>query len=187
MDKILISRKEAKEQGLKFYYTGKECKYGHLDLRRTDNTACLSCTSRYYKEYYQLNKEVLKEYSKEYVKNNPDVVKAARENWLSDNPDYYINYRKDNLEAYRVYNNQRRARRALAGGSFKQSDIDNLMLVQGAACCVCGKSFEDVGYHIDHIIPIFRGGNSYPENIQLLCPGCNLSKGVKLMSEWLDS
>lgn len=35
-------------------------------------------------------------------------------------------------------------------------------------------------FHIDHIIPVFFGGETKADNLQLLCPKCNLSKGHKL-------
>lgn len=32
--------------------------------------------------------------------------------------------------------------------------------------------------------PCYRGGTNTDGNVQLLCPTCNLSKGVKTMKEW---
>lgn len=32
-------------------------------------------------------------------------------------------------------------------------------------------------FHIDHILPRSRGGSDEEENLQLLCPACNLRKG----------
>ena len=34
--------------------------------------------------------------------------------------------------------------------------------------------------HIDHIIPVTKGGNSEPSNLQVLCRTCNLSKHDKV-------
>ena len=39
-------------------------------------------------------------------------------------------------------------------------------------------------YHIDHKLPVTRGGTHWPDNIQLLCQFCNQSKGNKTMDEW---
>ena len=47
-------------------------------------------------------------------------------------------------------------------------------------CQICGKYMPDeVGLHIDHIIPIKAGGKSIYENLQVLCSKCNGSKGSK--------
>lgn len=44
-------------------------------------------------------------------------------------------------------------------------------------CQICGKYMPDgVGLHIDHIIPIKKGGKSVPSNLQVLCSKCNGKK-----------
>ncbi len=43
----------------------------------------------------------------------------------------------------------------------------------GHKCLNCG-SEQDL--HIDHIIPLSRGGRENEENMQVLCRGCNLRK-----------
>ncbi len=45
-------------------------------------------------------------------------------------------------------------------------------------CQICGKYMPDeVGLHIDHIIPVSKGGKSTPENLRVLCSKCNGKKG----------
>lgn len=44
-------------------------------------------------------------------------------------------------------------------------------------CQICGKYMPDeVGLHIDHIIPVSRGGKTIPSNLQVLCSKCNGKK-----------
>lgn len=51
-------------------------------------------------------------------------------------------------------------------------------------CQFCGKRMPDeVGLHIDHIVPIAKGGKTVPSNLQVLCSKCNGSKGSKLDDE----
>ncbi|MDE5592419.1 MAG: HNH endonuclease [Clostridiales bacterium] len=47
-------------------------------------------------------------------------------------------------------------------------------------CRICGKYMPDgVGLHIDHIIPVAKGGKSIPSNLQVLCSKCNGKKSSK--------
>ena len=46
-------------------------------------------------------------------------------------------------------------------------------------CQICGKYMPDeVGLHIDHIVPIAKGGKTVPSNLQVLCSKCNGAKGT---------
>ena len=48
-------------------------------------------------------------------------------------------------------------------------------------CQICGKYMPDeVGLHVDHIIPIKCGGKSVESNLQVLCDKCNLRKGKRM-------
>ncbi len=47
----------------------------------------------------------------------------------------------------------------------------------GGRCVRCDLN-ENLEY--DHIIPVSRGGATSVRNLQLLCKGCNLSKGAKI-------
>jgi 5-methylcytosine-specific restriction endonuclease McrA len=46
-------------------------------------------------------------------------------------------------------------------------------------CAACGSTGD---IHIDHIIPVSRGGTSQRDNLQPLCYWCNGIKGNRLMS-----
>lgn len=48
-------------------------------------------------------------------------------------------------------------------------------------CHICGHRFQTKGnMHVDHIIPLSKGGGHVIENLQRLCSGCNLRKSDKL-------
>lgn len=52
----------------------------------------------------------------------------------------------------------------------------------GYTCSYCGE--QDAPLHVDHVIPVCRGGSDAFENLVCACARCNLSKGAKLLSEW---
>ena len=65
-----------------------------------------------------------------------------------------------------------------AGGSITQAQWDAILLRHGGLCAQCGSDKE---IHMDHIIPVARGGKTEPSNLQPLCRPCNQSKGAKLL------
>ncbi len=47
-------------------------------------------------------------------------------------------------------------------------------------CAYCGGLIlYDELWHIDHVIPVAKGGSNDPKNLVLSCPACNLKKGAK--------
>ena len=53
----------------------------------------------------------------------------------------------------------------------------------GEVCRWCG--ITEGPWHIDHILAVIRGGTDEPENLCVSCVPCNLSKGAKLVEDWL--
>lgn len=57
----------------------------------------------------------------------------------------------------------------------------DIMRRDGFRCCLCGRSAQQgVELEVDHIVPVSRGGNTTPENLQTLCRDCNRGKGAKM-------
>ena len=96
----LISPKEAKENNIKFYFTGNPCRNGHVANRYTSDGGCESCRKgsqvRYYKEspekrkaavarYKDKNKERVKEISKIWHGKNIEKIKASHAIWRNNN------------------------------------------------------------------------------------------------------
>jgi Homing endonuclease associated repeat/HNH endonuclease len=44
-------------------------------------------------------------------------------------------------------------------------------------CQLCKRPLDNLKYHIDHIFPWIKGGQTILSNLQLLCSQCNLKKG----------
>lgn len=71
------------------------------------------------------------------------------------------------------------ARRRSAGAKKVPGGIvKRLWREQQGTCRVCRQSLTE-GFHIDHKVALARGGTHTSENLQLLCPRCNLRKGAK--------
>jgi 5-methylcytosine-specific restriction endonuclease McrA len=81
-------------------------------------------------------------------------------------------------------NRNTKARRRLAEGSFSLGDLEGLRLRQRGKCAACADDLKDGDIHVDHIIPIAKGGSNFIGNIQLLCSQCNLHKRTMLPIEY---
>lgn len=48
-------------------------------------------------------------------------------------------------------------------------------------CQICGATAQD-GWklHVDHIVPVSKGGLTEPANLRTLCERCNMGKGAKI-------
>lgn len=68
--------------------------------------------------------------------------------------------------------------------SVSRTRRDRMLLIErdGGKCNRCGVLGrhlpEGEVLHVDHIVPVARGGGEELENKQLLCPACNTAKGV---------
>lgn len=51
-------------------------------------------------------------------------------------------------------------------------------------CAYCG---EEPATHLDHVVPLSKGGADKEGNMLPACAGCNLSKGAKTLAEWAES
>lgn len=85
-------------------------------------------------------------------------------------------------EAMRTRAHNRRARVLAAGGVIRKQDVKLKLQQQGMKCYWCQKPLEK--YHIDHVVPIAKGGTNGPENIACTCPECNWSKSDKMPWEF---
>jgi len=122
----------------------------------------------YRKRWYEANRETALLYSSEYRSANREAVLARNKAW-----------REANQDKVKENSHRRRARELAAEGTWTAADIDTIRLLQKGRCPVCGADLRKTGEHIDHVEPLSKGGSNWPENLQLLCPHCNLTKSDK--------
>ena len=123
-------------------------------------------------EYYAANREKIAEY----YAANAERIKARSAEYRNANPDKNATNSRN-----------RRARKRNADGKHTAADIRAIFDKQQGLCANCQTKLFKSGskkYHIDHIMPLALGGSNWPENLQCLCPSCNLSKGAKHPDEW---
>lgn len=133
------------------------------------------------KSYYCENTEKVMKTKKLYLKNNKEKVSMSKKNWARNNKD-------------KIYESglKRRSRKYFV--QFEGVARRKLLERDNWSCKQCGVKVHDRSEggikkshlwndefkaHIDHIIPLSKGGDSTPENLQVLCRTCNLRKSDK--------
>jgi 5-methylcytosine-specific restriction endonuclease McrA len=118
--------------------------------------------------YLEAHREELREKSRLYARGNIEKIR---------------HYQLAHPEQRKAHKQKRRATKRGNGGVCTAQDISSQYARQKGKCYWCSKKVPK-NYHIDHVIPLSRGGSSDPSNLVIACPACNLSKGNKLPHEW---
>lgn len=152
-----------------------------------------SAVLRQKKQYNAKNAELIAMQTKSYRERNDEVIKAQkREHYIRNKEsisaksrDYY----ERNTERFTAYNRARKARKRSAQGSHTAKDVSFIFDSQRGLCANCKARLFKSGkqkFHVDHIMPLARGGSNGKENLQCLCPACNLSKNAKDPISWAN-
>lgn len=105
---------------------------------------------------------------------------------------YFRRYFRAHYQRHReLYIQRARARQSHLRliGHYTSADIQRLRLRQLGKCAYCPRGLG-TRFHIDHIIPISRGGLNWSKNLVLACAKCNLCKRNKTGTEfrrWLKA
>lgn len=106
-----------------------------------------------------------------YARHAEDARRRAKE-WREAHQERY-------REARREKKHIRRARERSSVGNVSPGIRQILAKRQRNKCVACQVDLRQSGSHLDHIIPIAKGGPHDDANLQLLCPSCNTRKQAK--------
>lgn len=126
--------------------------------------------------------------AREWGKANPGVQAQRTRKWRAANLEqrslYLRAYRRANPDIIRMISRRCRARQFGAEGTHTIEDVKRQYEAQDGKCYYCGAVVGDT-YHVDHIVPLSRGGTDNPDNLAISCPLCNQRKGDRTPDEWL--
>lgn len=143
------------------------------------HSQCKDCVKLATRERCASNREYYRSYfrkaTQRYRIRGGELVKAKRRAYLKANRTL-VNKNKRFIDA------RRRAAILGAEGSYTKEDVYILLNELNRCCRWCGKQLTK--YHVDHIIPLSKGGSNWPSNITISCPSCNSAKKDRMPAEW---
>jgi len=153
--------------------------------------------NEYGKKYYSDHKEELNEKGRIYREEHQDEIREWRRTYNEEHREEKATRDKEYRQTpqgrmvRRAAHHRRRARKKGSGGSYTAAQIQAQLKRQKYRCYYAGcghAKFEKKNgkhiFHIDHIVPLSRGGTNTIDNIVLSCPTCNMHKHNKLPHEW---
>lgn len=146
------------------------------------------------REYGIKNRDSLRENSRRYRARNPEQYAAKRHEYYIKNKDRIDETRKEWLSSKPNYraevDRRRRARKAENG--YESYTTDQVLELYGDVCYICNEAIDltaerqpgrvgwEEGLHIDHFIPISKGGPDILDNVRPTHGRCNLQKQATL-------
>jgi len=193
------SPKEARQIGLKTYFTGIPCKRGGIAERRVNGDClCDACIvfanqlkanwainnrSKHLaskKNWSEKNKKRQAQTKTIWVKENLEKVAEVRKKWVNSN--------KDKLQSYR---RNRRASKINAKPKWF-GELDRFVLIEASALISDREKATGIKWHVDHMIPLrakIACGFHVADNIQVIPAKLNAAKINNMVyvnfAEWI--
>lgn len=152
------------------------------------SSACRKCLGKKSVEYQRARPDKAYAYTKAWREKNPERMAESlkRHRATEKAKETAREWMRKNRDSVNLKNRARNLMRRGMRKSVTKARILELLALQKKRCAVCREQCDDK-YHVDHIVPIARGGDSSPENLQILCAFCNISKGAREPTEFMQS
>lgn len=101
-------------------------------------------------------------------------VRAEHDEWMAERQ------RKAQPRRDRAYRKEASRRARMAGAEREAVSRQEIIKRDNATCYLCGRVCSDADIHLDHIIPLAKGGSHTADNLAVACATCNVRKGTTL-------
>lgn len=150
---------------------------------------CKKCIYKFQVNYRKDNLDKIKIWkTNSRIKNSEKILehyRSFREANRERLREQYKQYYKNNLEKFRVRGHNRYAIKKSGDVTILTTlFLEDLLYQQNNKCFYCKNELNK--YHIEHLIPLARGGEHKEYNIVLSCPTCNLAKRDKMPDMFLQ-
>ncbi len=147
----VITRSQAKTLGVKRYFTGNPCRYGHNCERYVNGYNCIEC------EQISSKSQERAEYLKNYAAENFLNLKIYMLDWKSQNGHKKKasdkRYKQNNPEAVYASNRKRQIAKKQRTVSW-QRDLTDFVFAEANALAKLRNKLFGFKWHVDHVLPL---------------------------------
>jgi 5-methylcytosine-specific restriction endonuclease McrA len=169
----------------------REAQREYLRKWRAANAEKVRAQSReYLRKWRAANLEKSRKYQREWRSANPEARAEAKRKayrkWYASNHDK----KRSAVKAWQVANpekkrgyarvNRQHRRASCTTSTGRAPTAKQIKALLARPCHYCGEPSA----HVDHYVPLARGGTHTLDNLRPACALCNTSKGAKLPGEW---
>lgn len=194
----IISAREAFNKGLKRYFTGEKCKYGHVSERMISNGSCVEClkfrTNRDRKKIYERvrqwkanNPDKRLDQDRRYYQKNKEAVEKYHEKWRRENIEKVRESSRNSRRRMRILNPEKEKQRLKRYYERQESKrTEEAGRPRPDSCEICNTAEFRIVFDHCHASGKFRGW---------ICDRCNRVLGsvndsmelLKKLSEYLET
>jgi len=118
--------------------------------------------------------------TREWVQSNPGRCRGLTKRWLKERDSKQAEYSRRYYEKNREYYIMRGRARKMGLRKWPCSEVEALMIKYRYEDARRLTKETGIEYHVDHIIPLAKGGPHQQWNLQVITKAENLSKGAKI-------
>ena len=176
------AKEKRAECALKYYRDNREKQLAYVTTYRKSKAG-----KEKIRQYRIDNKEIIKKKKQKYNKEHSSEISEHRRIYNKENAEHSAAYRSSHLPEYAAHS---AARRALKIGTMIGATANEIFGIkelyrrakesEEIRCYICGEFIEKEHRHIDHIIPLSKGGPHRLSNLAIACDTCNMRKGSKM-------
>jgi 5-methylcytosine-specific restriction endonuclease McrA len=160
--------------------------------------SCNICDNATSAKYREENKEAISVQRRTYREDNKDLVRLRKSQYYEKNKEVikvtHREYAKNNRDKHNEAKHRRRAR--ILGNGVQKYTTLQVLETYGTDCHLCNRPVDmsaprgvgqpgwETGLHIDHVIPVSKGGQDSLANVRPSHGKCNVIKGGRLEGEF---
>ncbi len=134
-------------------------------------------------------------YRERWAKEHPGIVRRVQKRWHVANREHHASlvqswYRTEKGKRHAKQKSANRRYLEKSAGRISSQTIraieeENIARFGFLTCIYCLRPIQE-GYHLEHRLPLIRGGKNAKGNLAVSCPSCNLRKGILTDAEFME-